>query len=776
MSDVEIQSALLELEELEKLTADRLRKFGMDYYVPNPKQLKAHQCMARTILYCGGNRAGKCLTADSLVETPEGDKRLGDLYMQGNPFKVYAWDGTKKIEADASVPFSKGKHECYRITMSDGRWIEAADRHRILMRNDRWVYVDELYALRGNSSFSSTRGRNVCCGQCPLTSDSPLETTSDIYLSSQLLSDRRSLKTEPNYRDGYSSDPRQCGEQLHREEDSDQFSVPLQDDVQEQLCGKFCGDGRVSRYSDNHLRYGLHHSSLDDQNRYEGQSSETLCQTFCTTCLLSETEPQTFSQQLRGSEVLVQSVLEEDQCSCLAPFSLYGNHIISYSPIGMQEVFDFEVKDYHNYFAGGLVNHNSTFGAMELCYHLTRKYPSWYPIQKRFRGPIKAVISATKYDIVQRVIEPKIRALLPSDYFRVTKTPQGYMNRIFCIDGSSVDVLTLEMKDESYESADWDFAWMDEPQAQGKRQAILRGLVDRRGREVITFTPLTEPWMKEELVDKADGKTIALFQVDIRDNKFDVAGKPILSEEAIKEFEASLPADVRDTRIRGVFFHLKGAVYKEFSDNHIEDSEYQYPDPVICVLDPHDRNPHHVIWASIDRQDDIHVDYELQTHCELDELAYRILDIEKARGYKMRRRIIDPNFGRRPSKIGNSRNVIQELARYGASFYEADDNIELGHMIVRDYLHYNDKKPLSAINKPKLFFHRARTPLTIRSMRNLQYDEWMGSTADIRNPKEVQRQKDDHGADCVRYLCISKPRFKSIVEYVTNSGLSSPAY
>jgi hypothetical protein len=282
--------------------------------------------------------------------------------------------------------------------------------------------------------------------------------------------------------------------------------------------------------------------------------------------------------------------------------------------------------------------------------------------------------------------------------------------------------------------------------------------------------------MKEELVDKADGKMISLFQVDIRDNKFDIAGKEILTEEAIYEFEQSLPADVRDTRIRGIFFHLKGAVYKEFSDAHVKDFTYQYPDPVICTLDPHDRNPHHVIWAFVDRQDDIHVDYEIQLHCELDELAYRIIDIEKARGYRMRKRLIDPNFGRRPSKIGNNRTVIQELARYGASFFEADDNRELGHMIVRDFLHYDMKRPVTSVNKPTLFFHRDRTPMTIRSMRNLQYDEWMGATADIRNPKEVQRQKDDHGADCVRYMCISKPRFKGMIEYVTNSGLTAPAY
>src|SRR3990172_11756453 len=35
----------------------------------------------------------------------------------------------------------------------------------------------------------------------------------------------------------------------------------------------------------------------------------------------------------------------------------------------------------------------SFFGAMELCFHLTRKYPDWFPKERRFTKPIKAAIS-----------------------------------------------------------------------------------------------------------------------------------------------------------------------------------------------------------------------------------------------------------------------------------------------------------------------------------------------------------------------------------------------
>jgi len=401
----------------------------------------------------------------------------------------------------------------------------------------------------------------------------------------------------------------------------------------------------------------------------------------------------------------------------------------------------------------------STYGAAELTFHVTRNYPDWYPQEKRFKGPIKGAISATRFQTVQTVIEPKLFTFLPRDYYKYKRTAQGYLQRVVCKDGSTIDILTQEMKNEAYESMDWDFIWCDEPQSQFKYQAMRRGLVDRMGRMVMTFTPLTEPWMKDELVDKADGKKMKVFTVDIRENKFDIKGNPILSEEAIQDFEESLPEDIKEARLHGQFLHLRGTVYKEFSDVHVDpDLRYNPGDPVVCVLDPHDRQPHHLIWASVDRDDDIYVLEEMMIHCELETLAKRIRAFEKAHKFRMWKRLIDPNFGRKPAKPGVNTSVIKELGRYGASFYESDDNIELGHMVVREYLHYDLQKPVTAVNKPKLFFH-AKCVETIKSMRNLQYDEWKGD--DEKSPKELEKQKDTHGADCIRYLCVSKPRWFS---------------
>jgi len=408
----------------------------------------------------------------------------------------------------------------------------------------------------------------------------------------------------------------------------------------------------------------------------------------------------------------------------------------------------------------------SVFGAVELAWHLTRQYPEWFPKTRKFSAPIKAVVVATSFPVVERVIEKKIFTYLPKSHvLKAKRTPQGYLSKILCKDGSTVDILNNEMETMAFESADWDFYWGDEPQSEGKYKAIQRGLVDRMGKVVLTFTPLIEPWMKEKLCDKADGKRIEMFVAGIRDNKFDIKGNQILTEEAIQEFEASLDPDDIESRIHGKFFHLRGMIYKNFSSIHCHEWEYTDPgfkdSPVYCVIDPHDRLKHHVIWAFVDKINDIYVDDELMVGGDLQELAAAIKAREHYRGYNMRKRIIDPNFGAKPARVGVNITVQQQLDRYGASATLGNDDREMGHLMVKERLRFDPRRTIDITNKPKLYFHIKRCPETIRSMRNYQYLEF--KTKEDKDPNEKAKAKDAHGADTVRYLVIDNPTYKGSV-------------
>lgn len=405
----------------------------------------------------------------------------------------------------------------------------------------------------------------------------------------------------------------------------------------------------------------------------------------------------------------------------------------------------------------------STWGAMEVAYHLTKKYPKWFPYERRFNNSIKIRIATDKFFKIDSVIEPKLKEVLPLEWWRnarIRRSPQGYITKIEHRLGDFIEFLTMEQDLMAFEGQDLDFFWGDEPVERRRYVATQRGLIDRGGQTILTFTPLIEPWMKDEIVDKADGKTIDVFYGTTRDNMYDIQGNPILKEKDIQRFESMLTEDERETRIYGKFFHLKGIVYKEFNPevHTISDSEFTYETgyPVVCVLDPHDRLPHHIIWAMIDRIDDIYVMYELVKEGTVRELAAAIRGTEKYFRWNTVRRLIDPNFGRKPL-ISTGLSVIQELAKYKTVFTEADDNKEAGRLRVKELLHYNKSKPIDINNKPKLFFVRERCPVTIKSIMNLQYDEWKGNID--RDPKEDVKPKDEHGAHCIRYLASSSPSF-----------------
>ena len=401
----------------------------------------------------------------------------------------------------------------------------------------------------------------------------------------------------------------------------------------------------------------------------------------------------------------------------------------------------------------------STFGACEVAYHITKKYPDWFPKERRFRRPIKIRIATDRFFKIDSVIEPKLREFMPAkEIIRVRRSPQGYISKLHTKDGSMIEFLTSEQDQMAWEGQDLDFFWGDEPQKRSHWIATKRGLLDRSGYSVFTFTPLIEPWMKEELVDKADGKIVEVFYGTTRDNLYDIKGNRILKEEDIREFENLLTDDEKETRIYGKFFHLKGLVYKEFnpSVHLIDDFKYEDGYPVICVLDPHDRLPHHIIWAMVDRINDIYIIYEIVKDGTIQEISALIRATEQYFGWRVVKRLIDPNFGRKPL-LSTGLSVIDEFFKYKVSFCEADDDKVTGHLKVKQMLHYDSKRPLDINNKPKLFFVKDRVPKTIHSMLNYQYEEWRSNQD--RDPKETEKPKDCHGADVTRYLCMSNPEF-----------------
>ena len=68
-------------------------------------------------------------------------------------------------------------------------------------------------------------------------------------------------------------------------------------------------------------------------------------------------------------------------------------------------------------------------------------------------------------------------------------------------------------------------------------------------------------------------------------------------------------------------------------------------------------------------------------------------------------------------------------------------------------------------------------PNTIRSVRNHQYEDWVGKLKSDRDVKEREKPKDTDGADVVRYLCLNRPIFDRLGRWKTNrDSLTASVY
>lgn len=95
----------------------------------------------RERLFLSANRVGKCISGQTLIETPHGDPRaVKDI---AGAHWVWAWDGTKKVPALACAPFKKAPEMVYRVWLSSGQYVDCAAEHRFLTETG-WLFLSDL--------------------------------------------------------------------------------------------------------------------------------------------------------------------------------------------------------------------------------------------------------------------------------------------------------------------------------------------------------------------------------------------------------------------------------------------------------------------------------------------------------------------------------------------------------------------------------------------------------------------------------------------------------
>lgn len=308
---------------------------------------------------------------------------------------------------------------------------------------------------------------------------------------------------------------------------------------------------------------------------------------------------------------------------------------------------------------GGNQSGKTYAGVMEDAMHATLDYPDWYPESMRFKHPTIGRILVKDFPkSVGEVLEPAlVRSIHPRYVSRSIRNSQGYLSKVILKNGSRFDIVTHEMDVQSLEGWQGDWLHMDEPAPRSHFIASLRGLIRRKGRWWLSCTPLTEPWMYDEIYTNPAHHCV---NIDIRDN-------PYLSEEEIVVFLDSLTEDEKEAREHGRFMHLSGLVYPEFEVQvHVRPSTTIIPPdwPRRLLVDPHDRRPFAMSWVAVDPLDRLWVyrEWPVEMFHKMTTSRRSVQDyvnlIREAEGSEdVYRRVMDSRFGKQPKMQIEGRNM-----------------------------------------------------------------------------------------------------------------------
>lgn len=379
--------------------------------------------------------------------------------------------------------------------------------------------------------------------------------------------------------------------------------------------------------------------------------------------------------------------------------------------------------------------------------HPYRKTPN--PSNGKYR------IYGSDFGVIEKIHIPMVKQWIPRESLAEGgKTKEDAWHNSFDpkyhilnLKDATLDFMSYDQETSKSASVELDGVAADEEIPEDVFSEALARVVSRNGLFWMTVTPLYKMSWALNFLDGVD-PSVEVFNFDIYDN-------PYISEQAIKDFEASIPEHEKEARIHGRFLELQGMVYKELrTDIHLiasDRNEHSYP--VVFTLDPHPRKPSSMTWSYVTPKGDVVFFDELEQGGTARDIARAIRLKEREHKGRTMLRLIDPAAKGQGSNITYETDTLREFEKEGLDFSLAD-NSEAGYNVVHEYLTFNPELPISSFNRPKCFFTRDCSK-TWYSMTHLLWDDW--ARRSLRDKKEVIKDYNKDFADCVRYTLAIRP-------------------
>lgn len=232
--------------------------------------------------------------------------------------------------------------------------------------------------------------------------------------------------------------------------------------------------------------------------------------------------------------------------------------------------------------------------------------------------------------ITTETILPKLYEYIADDMIKSVKRTMGYPTEINFVTGATLILKSYEQKDKDFEGGNWDGVWNDEPPRQPIFTASRRGQMATSGWYIITATPVSEPWMLDDLIIPAQSldckecsggeiphtEIVKAFphhgavyvpstQLEMHDNCMECHGG-YLPHAKIEEFLAGIANDAeRRARQYGEFmnFSVLEFGYVNEAEHVVADFDPPKAWPWVEIIDPAPKRGLHIKWYTCDEHD-----------------------------------------------------------------------------------------------------------------------------------------------------------------------------
>jgi len=474
------------------------------------------------------------------------------------------------------------------------------------------------------------------------------------------------------------------------------------------------------------------------------------------------------SAQEQKSLLLLKQTLEEYKIK---------NPYIYFTPNGKQEEFIKSVpKDFKpgiivtKIFSGGNSSGKTTIATQVIAnlvlpknmqHYLFANTPYWRNFKKTNTGRIVSDATTVKEKII-----PELKKWLPAGSYITEKRGKNYESYwYFPKTKSHFTIMTNDQDTKEFESVELDWCWWDEPTPRDKYTATVSRL-RFGGLLMFSLTPLMDAgWMDDAIIDKVDNINSFITYATMEDNCKQHGKNGVIDHSVIERMKQEFDPLEYEARVYGKSIHLAGLKYPMFDRNIHIIPPFKYKDDlnvhyiIVNVLDPHDRKPFALGWYLVSLYEPYTcyaiAEYPTQPfekirYCSdsIQDFVDVIRDIESRIGEPYLR-FIDPNYGNRHTRTRESkpRSIKDELQDYGLYYYDANDNVELGHKKVQEMLGY--KVDGDMVVHPKLYFFEGLYN-HIYAMTHYRH-----AIIDPLTSKEKICEDGKDFADLLRYLALS---------------------